>query len=238
MTRGVPQRRIGVAVPAAGSGRRMGGRRKAWLALEGEPLLRRALRPFLGRDDVVAVAVALSPDDARRPPAWLLDLDPRVTVVAGGESRSESVARAAEAIPPEATVILVHDAARPLVGAEVIERVVEGIEPGVGVVPGLPVVDTLKRVDAGGRIVETPPRDGLWRAQTPQGFPAPLLRRALAAAARDPEGAPLLTDDAMAVAAVGGEVRMVRGAARNLKITRPDDLPLAAWYLQHPEEGR
>lgn len=237
MTAAALERRIGVAIPAAGSGQRIGGRRKAWLALGGQPILQRALRPFLERDDVVAVAVALAPDDAGRPPEWLV-ADPRVRVVPGGASRSASVARAVAALPPEVTVILVHDGARPLVPAVLVQRVIDGVAPGVGAVPGLPVVDTLKRVDAGGRVVETPVREGLWRAQTPQGFPADLLRAGLAALARDPAQAAALTDDAMVVAAAGGEVRVVDGAPRNLKVTHPDDLALAAWYLAHPEVGQ
>ncbi|MEK9501078.1 2-C-methyl-D-erythritol 4-phosphate cytidylyltransferase [Gaopeijia maritima] len=231
-------RRVGVAVPAAGFGRRMGGRRKAWLTLGGEPILARTLRAFLERPDVVAVAVALAADDAADPPDWLIALDPRVGVVAGGDSRAASVARAVAMLPAELDVILVHDAARPLVPPEVVQRVLDAVEGSTGAVAGLPAVDTFKRVDERDRIVDTPPRDGLWHAQTPQGFPAPLLRAALEALAAEPGGAERLTDDAMVVAAAGGTVRMVLGAARNLKVTRPGDLPLAEWYAAHPEEGR
>lgn len=231
-------RRIGVAVPAAGVGRRMGGHRKAWLALAGEPILARTLRPFLARADVVAVAVALAADDAQDPPSWLADLDPRVHIVTGGASRAASVAAAVRALPSDVDLILVHDAARPLLSPDLIERVVAGVSSGQGAVAGLPAVDTFKRVDAHDRIVGTAPREGLWHAQTPQGFPAALLRRGLAVVESDPEAAASSTDDAMVVEAVGGTVRMVRGAARNLKVTRPDDLPLAEWYVAHPDEGR
>lgn len=231
-------RRVGVAVPAAGFGRRMGGQKKAWLSLGGEPILARTLGAFLERPDVVAVAVALAADDAAEPPAWLTDLDPRIRIVAGGDSRAASVARAVASLPADVEVILVHDAARPLVPPEVVQRVLDAVDGSTGAVAGLPAVDTFKRVDASDRIVDTPARDGLWHAQTPQGFSAPLLRAALEALEADPRGAERLTDDAMVVAAAGGTVRMVLGAPRNLKVTRPGDLPLAEWYAAHPGEGR
>ncbi len=228
---------VGVAVPAAGMGRRMGGVRKPWLELAGRPVLEQALRPFLERGDVVAVRVALAPDDMADVPRWLLRLDPRVRVVEGGATRAESVARAVEALPVDVEVVLVHDAARPLVSADVIERVVAEARAGRGAVAGLPATDTLKRVDDAQRIVSTPSRVGMWRAQTPQGFPAALLRRALEPLAADPTGAGRMTDDASFVEAIGGEVVMVMGSPRNLKVTRPADLPLAEWYAARPDLG-
>ena len=229
--------RVGLAVPAAGMGRRMGGLRKPWLELANAPVLQHALRPFLARADVVAICVALAPDDAADPPRWLTDLDARVNVVAGGASRADSVARAVAALPAELDVILVHDAARPLLPDAVIQRVVEAASAGTGAVAGLPAVDTFKRVSGERRIVATPPRDGLWLAQTPQGFPASLLRRGIRALLEDPTLGSRVTDDASLVEAVGGEVVMVLGAPRNLKVTRPSDLPLAEWYVAHPNEG-
>lgn len=229
--------RVGLAVPAAGMGRRMGGLRKAWLELAGTPVLQHALRPFLARGDVVAVRVALAVDDAADPPRWLTDLDRRVRVVAGGETRADSVACAVAALPEDVDVILVHDAARPLLPDGVIDRVIAAASAGTGAVAGLPAIDTFKRVSDAGRILGTPPRDGMWLAQTPQGFPAALLRRALRALHDDPTLAARVTDDASLVEAVGGEVVMVAGAPRNLKVTRPSDLPLAEWYAAHPGEG-
>ncbi len=229
--------RVGLAVPAAGMGRRMGGLRKAWLELAGAPVLQHALRPFLARADLVAVRVALAPDDAADPPRWLTDLDRRVRVVPGGASRADSVARAVAALPDDLDVILVHDAARPLLPNAVVDRVVAAASAGTGAVAGLPAIDTLKRVSDAGRILSTPPRDGMWLAQTPQGFPAALLKRAIQALEEDPTLAKRVTDDASLVEAIGGEVVMVVGAPRNLKVTRPSDLPLAEWYAAHPGEG-
>ncbi|MDT8368740.1 MAG: 2-C-methyl-D-erythritol 4-phosphate cytidylyltransferase [Longimicrobiales bacterium] len=222
--------RVGVAVPAAGAGRRMGGVKKAWLELEGEPVLAHALRPFLRDERVVAIAVALAAEDAADPPAWIARSDERVRCVAGGATRAASVAAAVRALPDELDVILVHDAARPLVDAASIDRCVRAAAGGVGAVVGLPVVDTLKEVEetgAGPRIVGTPDRSRLWHAQTPQGFPAAWMRRAI-------ERSDLFesaTDDASLIAAIGGEVVMVEGDARNLKVTRPEDVPLATFHL-------
>ena len=104
----------------------MGGVRKPFLELAGEPVLLHALRPFLSDSRVVAVAVALADEDAASPPAWLIELDPRVSVVTGGETRNESVRRAIEALPQDVTLIAVHDAARPLVSTEVVAECIEG----------------------------------------------------------------------------------------------------------------
>lgn len=130
--------RVGVAVPAAGSGRRMGGVRKPFIELRGEPVLVHALRPFLRRDDVLAVVVALGTEDAADPPSWLTDLDRRIAVVAGGASRAESVARALDALPADLDVIAVHDAARPLASDAVVEACIRLAAGGEGAVAGRP----------------------------------------------------------------------------------------------------
>lgn len=217
--------RVGVAVPAAGVGRRMGGVRKAFLELAGEPVLVHALRPFLARPEVVSVVVALSPEDALRPPAWLTGLDTRIRVVPGGESRSESVRSAVLALPDDVTVVAVHDAARPLVSAEVVARCIAVAAGGEGAVAGSPAVDTLKRTDADHRVEETVDRRRFWHAHTPQVFPA-----ALAFHAYEEEGMEA-TDDAALVERLGGTVRMVDGGRWNVKVTRPEDLPVAEALL-------
>ena len=226
--------RVGVAIPAAGLGRRMGGVKKPWLELAGEPVLAHTLRPFLRDARTVAVAIALSTEDALAPPAWLGEVDERVTCVEGGASRAASVAAAVAALPDDLDVILVHDAARPLVDAETIDRCVVAAASGVGAVAGVRAIDTVKEVDGGGgpRIVGTPDRARLWHAQTPQGFPAALLRAAVAREDLFDDA----TDDASLVEAIGGSVIMVEGHARNLKVTRPEDLPLAAFHLARSTE--
>lgn len=227
--------RVGVAVPAAGSGSRMGGVRKPFLDLAGEPVLVHALRPFLADTRVVAVAVALGADDAAAPPAWLGVLDPRIRVVEGGATRAESVRNALAALPDDLDVVAVHDAARPLVPAEVVARCIDVAAAGEGAVAGCPAVDTMKQVDAEGRIVATPDRDRLWHAHTPQVFPAAVARRAYAA---DPAELRAATDDAALAERVGAVVRMVDGGPSNLKVTRPEDLPLAEAVLRARRDAR
>ncbi|MGD8319372.1 MAG: 2-C-methyl-D-erythritol 4-phosphate cytidylyltransferase [Gemmatimonadota bacterium] len=226
--------RVGVAVPAAGSGRRLGGVRKPFLELAGEPILVHALRPFLADARVVRVVVALGADDAADPPPWLTGLDARIGVVAGGPTRAHSVRNALDALPADLQVIAVHDAARPLVAAEVVSRCIDLAAVGKGAVAGCPAVDTMKEVDAGGYVVSTPDRAALWHAHTPQVFPAEALRRAYAA---PPEALARATDDAVLAASVGVRVRMVDGGPTNLKVTRHGDLALAEAVLAERHRG-
>lgn len=220
--------RVGVAVPAAGSGQRMGGVRKAFLELAGEATLLHALRPFLADERVVAVAVALAPDDATSAPPWLTALDERITVVQGGATRSASVRAAVGALPGALDVIAVHDAARPLVTEAIVSACIDLAAIGVGAVAGTRAVDTMKLVDPDGSIVDTPDRSRLWHAQTPQVFPAAVLR----AAYRNPDADG--TDDAALVERLGDgiEVKMVDAGAWNLKVTRPDDVSIAEAVLE------
>lgn len=215
-------------MPAAGVGVRMGGVRKAFLELAGRPVLEHALRPFLDDERVTAIAVALVPDDAADPPAWLTGLDPRVLVVPGGETRTESVRRAIGSLPEDLDVIAVHDAARPLVTGDVVRRCIALALKGCGAVAGCPAVDTMKVVDASCAVVETPDRSALWHAHTPQVFPASVLRRAYAG--RDDEG----TDDAALVERYDRTVavKMVDDGGTNLKVTRPVDVGLAEAVLE------
>ncbi len=221
-----------VAIPAAGSGRRMGGTKKAFLLLAEEPLLLHALRPFLDHPRVTRVAVALSSEDAGDPPPWLVGLDSRVRVVEGGSTRSRSVHAALEALSLDEEVVLVQDAARPFVTHEIIDRCLAGVFAGEGTAAGWPVVDTLKRVDGQGVVLSTPERSGLWRAQTPQAFPGRSLLEAYERALREDWGA---TDDAGVFTRNGGRVRMVEGAPWNLKVTHPEDLALAHAVLSRRE---
>jgi 2-C-methyl-D-erythritol 4-phosphate cytidylyltransferase len=145
-------------------------------------------------------------------------------VVAGGETRSDSVRAGLGEVPADALVVLVHDAARPLVSDEVVERVLAPLSEGWdGVVPGLPVGDTLKRVGSDGSVQETVPRDGLWAVQTPQAFPAETLRRAQANGAE-------ATDCAGLVEAAGGRIKVVEGDPRLLKVTSEADLETVAGW--------
>ncbi len=206
----------------------MGGVRKPFLELAGEPVLVHALRPFLADARVVAVVVALASEDAEVPPAWLRELDPRIRVVAGGATRADSVRNAIDALPADVDVVAVHDAARPLVAPEVVARCIDVAARGEGAVAGCPAVDTMKEVDADRRIVATPERARLWHAQTPQVFPADVARRAYADAT---DGDATATDDAALAERVGAVVRMVDAGPSNLKVTSPEDLPIAEAIL-------
>lgn len=217
--------RVAVLVPAAGAGERMGGVRKAFVEVAGRSVLDRALAAFLERDDVVEVVVALG-DGGDSP--RVAGRDPRIRAAEGGDSRFGSVANAFDRVESNAAVIAVHDAARPFPPSEVIDACIRLAASGCGAVAGIRAVDTVKRTDARGGVVETPPRAALWYAQTPQVFPRDLFARAVAHC-RAAGIAP--TDDAAMVEQLGERVRMVPSSATNLKITRPEDLVVAEAYL-------
>jgi 2-C-methyl-D-erythritol 4-phosphate cytidylyltransferase len=213
--------RSAAVVVAGGSGQRVGaGVAKQFLDVGGQPILRRAILPFLSHPSVDAVVVVLPPHDAADPPPWLLDLD--ITIVAGGAERSDSVWNGLLAVPPEIEVVLIHDGARPFVSRPVIDRVLAAAAGGAAIA-ALPVADTIKEVEDG-VIVGSPERARLWQAQTPQGFVRSVLIDAHRMARRDHSAA---TDDAMLVERLGTPVRVVEGAPENIKITRPVDLLFA-----------
>jgi 2-C-methyl-D-erythritol 4-phosphate cytidylyltransferase len=217
---------VGVIVVAAGAGVRAGpGTAKQFRAVGGVPLLLRALRPFTSHPAVARVVVALPPPVAARPPEWLGRLGgERLTWVAGGATRADSVRAGLAALAPDATVVLVHDAARPFVTRETIDAVIARARTGVGAVAAVPVTDTVKQAGAGGRVARTVPRDGLWRAQTPQGFPRDMLTRAYEAPRSDPAHP---TDDAELCERAGFPVDVVADSPRNVKVTTAEDFRLA-----------
>lgn len=217
---------VGVLIPAGGRGERAGpGDPKQFRLIGGIPMLLRALRPFARHPRVRSIVVALPEPDATTPPDWLGELiGDRLRVVPGGATRRESVGCALRALDPACTVVLVHDAARPFVTLDDIDAIIEAVDAGRAAIVALPVSDTLKRADADHRIVETVPRERLWRAQTPQGFPRTLLELAYEEPARAAKAA---TDDAALVEALGADVMVVPGRTANLKVTTPEDFRLA-----------
>jgi 2-C-methyl-D-erythritol 4-phosphate cytidylyltransferase len=220
-------RDVGVVVVAAGQGTRLGGETpKQYQPIGGVPMVLRAVRPFAAHPEVAQVALVLPPADAMAPPEFLRGITGAgLLVVAGGAERSDSVAAGLRALAPECTIVLVHDAARPFVGRAVIDAVIAHARAGEGAVAAVRVSDTLKQAAAedATRVARTVPRDGLWRAQTPQGFPRVVLERAYAAA-RSEGGA---TDDAALVERTGVSVRLVPDSPRNMKVTTSEDLALA-----------
>ena len=208
-------------VPAAGSGERLAaGVAKAFYQLEGRSLVERAVEGLRASGVVDTVVVAVPPD--RTDEAKLI-LGHLATIVAGGPTRTESVQLALSASAGSSEFVLVHDAARPLTPPSLIVRVVEALRTGHrAVVPGLPVADTIKAVDANGVVLGTPERSGLRAVQTPQGFSAELLVRAYQRA-----GSAAFTDDASLVEQCGGQIQMVDGDPLAFKITTQMDLLLA-----------
>jgi 2-C-methyl-D-erythritol 4-phosphate cytidylyltransferase len=215
-------RDVGVVIVAGGSGTRAGGgelKQFRWVA--GKPMLLHSVQAFMARPDVGTVVVVLPSQYAGDPPPWLFQCDvDRLLLSLGGRTRSESVANGLDDLPDEAEIVLVHDAARPLVGAATIDRVVSAVRAGRSAIAALPVVDTLKEVDGDGRIVTTVPRHNLWRAQTPQGFPRRVLVDAHRRAKADRIDA---TDDAALLERLGIAVEVVRGSERALKVTDAGD---------------
>jgi 2-C-methyl-D-erythritol 4-phosphate cytidylyltransferase len=220
--------RAAVILPAAGSGRRMGNRPKAFIEIGGRPMLDRSLEPFLEDDRITAAIVVLDPDAALHPPSWLTRLTPRVLIAEGGSERGDSVRSGLARVPAGTDVILVHDAARPLVSTSIVARAIEAAADGRSVTAAIPLADTLHRTDDANRIVNTPDRTGFWRAQTPQAFPADVLRTAHRKAV---ETSFTATDDAALVAHFGTTVYVIEGDPANRKITVPEDLAIAEALL-------
>ena len=224
-------------VPAAGSGRRMGaGVAKQYLLLRGRPLLSFALEPLLRcrRIEAVVLVVAAGDEDWR----GSVPEGERVLAVTGGAERCHSVlnglAQLADLAAPEDWV-LVHDAARPcLSGAELDALFEELAGNPVGGLLAVALADTLKAADENRRVMATLPREGLWRALTPQMFRYGLLHAALADAVA---AGVLVTDEATAMERAGHRPALVAGRAANLKVTGPEDLLLAEAVLRHREEG-
>ena len=174
---------------------------------------------------VSSVVVALPPDLAARPPDYLRAGAKPLQIVSGGERRQDSVANAFAAVADRADIVVIHDAARPLVSDALIRRTVDAAVESGAAIAAIRASDTVKRGDAAQRIVETLPRDRIYLAQTPQAFRTELLRRAHAAHDID------ATDDAALVELIEEPVRLVMGSSENVKITTPSDLALAAAIL-------
>jgi 2-C-methyl-D-erythritol 4-phosphate cytidylyltransferase len=205
-------------VPAGGSGERLGADRpKAFVVCAGRPLIEWSLDALRAVCDRVVVAA---------PEGW----DEEPDFVRGGDSRSASVKNALAAAP-EAEVAVVHDAARPLVTRELVERCLAALEPGIdGAIAAVPMTDTVKEAAPDGRVLRTLDRSSLWSIQTPQVFRAHVLRRALE---RDAAALAAATDDAALVEDAGGVVTVVESFPENLKVTRESDLRIVEALLAH-----
>jgi 2-C-methyl-D-erythritol 4-phosphate cytidylyltransferase len=230
----MPARLFGL-IPAAGQGARLGAETpKQYLDILGQPMLAHAVRALLAHASVEVAFVVLAPDDERYATFDWSALGDRVAPLwCGGPTRRDSVLNGlvamANVVDPEDWV-LVHDAARPCLTRDDVQRLVAAVgEDDSGGILAVPLADTLKREDGSGRIVATEPRERLWLAQTPQMFRHGTLLRALGAAAT-------VTDEASAVETLGLKPKLVSGSPRNLKVTYPDDVAIAAALLE--AEGR
>ena len=219
-------------LPAAGSGRRFGADiPKQYLIAAGKPLIGHALGALLAHDAIEGVVVALAADDPHWP-GWATMHGKPVLTCIGGSERADSVLAALRALPigvAADALVLVHDAARPNLRAIDISRLYEAaIAHADGAILAAPVRDTLKRADGDTNIARTEPRDGIWRALTPQAFRRDLLVQALESARTNGVA---VTDDAQAVERLGLHPRLVEGREDNLKVTTPADLALAEFLL-------
>ena len=221
-------------VVAAGRGRRFGGDvPKQYLDLAGRPVLRHSLAAYATNPQVDAIRTVIHPDDRQlfdAAAAGLGVLDP----VDGGNSRQDSVRLGLESIAGlSPDIVLIHDGARPFIDAGTIGRVIAALERHSGVIPAVPVADTLKREGAGGLIDGTVDRAGLWRAQTPQGFRFPEILAAHRAVVGEE-----LTDDAAVLERAGMAVALVMGDESNVKITTSSDLERARRAFDGPGDFR
>jgi 2-C-methyl-D-erythritol 4-phosphate cytidylyltransferase/2-C-methyl-D-erythritol 2,4-cyclodiphosphate synthase len=223
--------RVVAIIAAGGLGTRLGaGTPKQFLDLGGRSVLERSVAAFLDHPLVAEIVVALPPAAADTPPGFLQGRHKPIRIARGGERRQDSVARAFELVA-EADVVLVHDAARPLVDAATIARTIaEAIRTGAAIA-AVPARDTVKLVEPSDesppRVARTIPREQVWLAQTPQGFRRDVLAAAVALGAKGAAG----TDEAALAEQAGFDVRVVEGTPGNIKITTPDDLVLARQRL-------
>lgn len=221
-----------VVIPAAGVGARMkADRPKQYLPLRGKTVIEHTLSCFMQHPAIAGIVVALSPDD----PYWAslhIDSDVPLHVAAGGRERCHSVLNALHLLTQHAGAndwVLVHDAARPCLTRADIDKLCASLrDDEVGGILAVPVRDTMKRADGEGRISATEDRNGLWHALTPQMFRLELLTQALEQALADGF---VVTDEASAVEHAGLRPKLVEGRADNIKVTRPEDLALAEFFL-------
>jgi 2-C-methyl-D-erythritol 4-phosphate cytidylyltransferase len=226
---------VSAIIPAAGVGIRMGGDTpKQFLSLEGVPIFIHTLRKFSSSDSIDEIVIALRDEEMERASR---DIDREhfakpVRVVTGGASRQETVARALATLSPQTEIVVVHDAVRPFIELETIRRVVETARSEGAAILGIPSVDTVKQVERQ-IILGTIPRERIVLAQTPQAFQHSMLKEAFARASADGFYG---TDESSLVERMGQTVVVLMGSDRNIKITKPSDLPLARLYVAQERE--
>ena len=228
MRKALPLKACGAVIVAAGSASRMGGIDKVMAQLKGEPMIVRTVREFQNCDAISEIVIVTREDLILPISALCKDMKKVIAVVAGGNSRQESVHLGLNALSDKVKLAAIHDGARPLISWQVIDRVVRAANTYGAAAPAIPVKDTIKVVE--GRVVKnTPDRATLFAVQTPQVFDFDLLRGALTKAKLENVS---VTDDCSAVEHMGMTVKIVEGDERNLKVTTPLDLKIAEMLLE------
>jgi 2-C-methyl-D-erythritol 4-phosphate cytidylyltransferase/2-C-methyl-D-erythritol 2,4-cyclodiphosphate synthase len=227
---------VSAIIAAGGRGRRLGGPvPKQLLAVQGRSLLQRSVDLFLDHPMVDEIVVALPAEFAAEPPPYLTGTRKRIRVVAGGERRQDSVARAFEAVDRDAEIIVIHDAARPFASLGLIERTINAASEAGAALAAMPARDTVKLVvekatpSTPSMVAATIPRHAVYLAQTPQAFRRNVLRDALALSEIGVDA----TDEATLAERAGYPVRLVDGEERNIKVTTPEDVPVAEAIARH-----
>jgi 2-C-methyl-D-erythritol 4-phosphate cytidylyltransferase len=223
-------------IPAAGMGVRMGGETpKQFLSLEGVPIFIHTLRKFVNTDCIDDIFVGLRAEDMERAQREIdrENFTKSVRLVAGGPVRQETVARALALAPPTTEIVAVHDAVRPFIEREMIQLVVEAARRDGAAILGMLSVDTIKQVERQ-TVVGTIPRERIVLAQTPQVFRYEIIREAFERAAADGF---IGSDEAVLAERIGYSVRVLPGSDRNIKITKPSDLPLARLYIAQEQKN-
>lgn len=221
-------RKIIAIIPASGIGSRMQAEKpKQYLPLKGRTILEHTVSLFLEHPEIDKIIVAVAQNDSFYSQIELLT-SPKIHLVFGGETRAESVFNALNIIDNENAWALVHDAARPCLKRSDLDKLLQINDPQGGIL-AIPAVDTMKRAN-GTKIVHTEDRSTLWHALTPQFFPALHLKQALESAFANDQ---VVTDEASAMELAGYQPQLVSGRSDNIKITRPEDLALAEFYLTH-----
>ena len=220
--------KVEVIIVAAGLGRRLNSKvPKALVLLKGKPLLAYSLKVFENHPDIDGVVVVGADGFLSQFSRFTRSFKKVCAVVAGGVLRSDSVKCGLKAISNATGIVLVHDAARPFVDAAMIDRLITSLKKNKAAIVGVPVKFTVKKVNRKTLVIEeTPARDLLWEAQTPQGFHKDILVKAHAKKFKEEA-----TDDAILVERMGGKVKMVMGDYRNIKVTTPEDIILARQLL-------
>jgi 2-C-methyl-D-erythritol 4-phosphate cytidylyltransferase len=227
----MPLVKLGVVIPAAGHGKRMGASiNKQFIQLSGRPILAHTLSLFEASEYVTEIVIVGSEIDLQLIHELVLKQGfKKVTsITLGGKERQESVFAGVKALSPAIQRVAVHDGARPLLTLEELNRFFTEAEESSAAIMAIPVKDTIKRVDPTGKVLETPPRDALRAVQTPQVFDRELLEKAYQKAF---EAEYLATDDAALVEWMGYPVQTLDGSPENIKITTPDDLDFAESIL-------